>query len=304
MIIVNDGSTDQTSSVIREFAGRDPRIRQYDRGNIGVFRLSESYNFALEQSTGEYLAILEGDDFWVREKLELQVSALQKDPEAILCWGKATSVIGEDTNVYEIHPKHERKNLQYYSNRPAGTFFNIVFDDFPPPLTFLIRREALMKSGRFRQVSPFPAVDLPTFLSLSLIGPFHFIPQVLGSWRQHANQTTKSHPVPLLEGGSKIVVDHYKSLPEDIKHEITFDLPHILEVLEKRKIISYSRSGRFKLIKGLFAEAREDYRQSLAKGGLLMVPSWKLRSLAGLLFSYFRMDVEGLAKALGKKSYK
>lgn len=304
MVIVNDGSTDKTSSIIRHFADRDPRIRLFDRENSGVFRLAETYNFALEQCNGEYIAILEGDDFWVREKLEIQADVMQKEPESVLCWGRATSVIGNDPSVYETHPKCESRNFRYYSNKPLGCFFNIVFDDFPPPLTFLIRKEALIKAGMFRQVYPFPAVDLPTLLALSLTGPFHYIPQVLGSWRQHADQTTKNNPVQLVEGSSRIISDHYTALPQNIKTTIHFDLPFIVRKTVERKVISYSRSGRFKLIRKKFREARNDYRKSLIMGTPLTAPSWKLRSLAGFVMSFFRMDVEWLARVTGKKSYK
>jgi len=303
-IIVNDGSTDNTARVIKEFAAKDPRIKFFDRENIGIFRLAETYNFALAQAKGEYIAILEGDDFWVRNKLELQVQSLHNHPESVLYWGRATSVIEDETEIYEVHPRCEEKNIRYYYNQPLGSFFNIVFDDFPPPLTFLIRKEALMKIGLFRQVLPFPAVDLPTLLALSLAGPFHYDPVILGSWRQHANQTTKNNPVQLIEGSSKIITSHYQSLTPDIKQNLVFDLPCINKKLKSRKVISYSRSGRFKLIRKKFKEARADYKISFITGNPLLAFSWKLRSLAGFLLSYVHMDVEGLAKIMGKKSFK
>jgi glycosyltransferase involved in cell wall biosynthesis len=304
MIIVNDGSTDQSSSLIKKFLEKDPRIHLFDRKNAGLFRLSETYNFALNQCKGDFIAILEGDDFWVKEKLEIQVRAMQEDPGSILCWGRATSVIENDPEVYETHPKCEQKNLQYYSNKPTGSFFNIVFDDFPAPLTFLIKKEALMKTGQFRQVLPFPAVDLPTILALSRIGPFHYIPRVLGSWRQHANQTTKNNSIQLLEGSTKIIMEHYGSLEPGDKKILNFDLPFILKNLKARRVVSYSRSGRFKLVKKMFSEARADYKKALLSGNPFTMPSWKLRSLVGLMLSWFKLDVEGLARILGKKSYK
>jgi glycosyltransferase involved in cell wall biosynthesis len=304
LMIVNDGSTDNSSEIIKEFCQRDSRINLFNCENRGIYRLAETYNFALSKTKGELIAILEGDDFWVKEKLEIQVNAMLEDPESVLCWGKATSVIENDPAIYETHPKNEFKNLKYYSNNPSGSFFNIVFDDFPPPLTFLIRRSALIKTGNFRQVLPFPAVDLPTVLALSMTGPFHYIPKVLGSWRQHANQTTKNNAVQLLEGSTKIIIEHYQSLPPGIRETLNFDLPFILKNLETRRVISYSRSGRFKLVKKRYREAREDYQISLKTGNPFLMPVWKLRSLAGIILSWFRMDVEGLARIMGKKSYK
>ena len=303
-IIVNDGSVDKTGQIAGKFAAKDPRIKLFEQENHGIFRLAETYNFALSKAQGEYIAILEGDDFWVRDKLEIQVKSFQDHPESVLCWGKATSVIGDEPGIYETHPKCESKNSRYYFNQPLGSFFNIVFDDFPPPLTFLIKKEALLRIGQFQQIQPFPAVDLPTVLALSLSGPFHFDPIILGSWRQHANQTTKNNSVQLIEGSSRIIVNHYHSFPPEVKQNLVFDLPFINKTLESRKVISYSRSGRFKLIRKNFREARADYRKSLATGGPLIAVLWKLRSLTGLVLSYLKMDVEGLSKLMGKKSYK
>jgi len=73
MLVVDDGSTDLTLSIARSFAEKDPRIRVFTQKNVGIFRLAETYNFALSQANGKYIAVLEGDDVWLPEKLALQV---------------------------------------------------------------------------------------------------------------------------------------------------------------------------------------------------------------------------------------
>ena len=303
MLIINDGSTDKTSSIIHEFEAKDARIKVFDRHHVGIYKLAETYNFALSRAEGDFIAILEGDDFWISNKLELQIEAFNRNPESILCWGKASSVIDNNPEIYETHPKSEKKNGQYYFNEPVGSFFNIVFDDFPAPLTFLIRKEALIKAGSFIQILPFPAVDLPTILALSKTGRFHYIPSVLGSWRQHANQVTKNNSIDLIAGSSMIIIEHYQSLSVEMKQHLKFDMNYILKTLKVRKLISYARSGRFKLIRKQFTEARADYKKAIFTGSLFTAFSWKLRAFTGLIMSYFHMDVEGIAKLLGKKSY-
>ena len=79
MVIINDGSTDGTAEIIGEFARQDERIRVFNRANVGIDRLSETYNFGLEQCRGRFIAILEGDDLWEPEKLHLQVAAMGVD---------------------------------------------------------------------------------------------------------------------------------------------------------------------------------------------------------------------------------
>lgn len=88
MIIIDDGSTDSTYSIACEYAQKDTRIKPFTQKNIGIFRLGESYNFALSQSKGKYVAVLEGDDVWLPGKLQIQVDSLEQNPECVLCWGK------------------------------------------------------------------------------------------------------------------------------------------------------------------------------------------------------------------------
>ena len=75
MILVDDASTDKTVSIIEEFAQKDSRIKLFklpeNRGN-GFAR-----NAALEKATGKYIAYLDADDLWFREKLEKQIQFLK-----------------------------------------------------------------------------------------------------------------------------------------------------------------------------------------------------------------------------------
>jgi glycosyltransferase involved in cell wall biosynthesis len=60
MIIIDDGSSDNTLSIARLFEKKNNRIKVYTQENIGIFRLAETYNKALGMAKGEYIAILEG----------------------------------------------------------------------------------------------------------------------------------------------------------------------------------------------------------------------------------------------------
>lgn len=72
-IIVDDGSTDQTAVIAREFCGKDPRFKLLSQENLGV---AAARNLAIEKSSGEYIAPLDADDIWYPEKLERQVGRL------------------------------------------------------------------------------------------------------------------------------------------------------------------------------------------------------------------------------------
>ncbi len=71
MIIIDDGSTDKTGVVVAKYD--DDRIKYVKQENLGIWKLSETYNKALDMSMGDLVAILEGDDAWPNFKLEEQV---------------------------------------------------------------------------------------------------------------------------------------------------------------------------------------------------------------------------------------
>jgi glycosyltransferase involved in cell wall biosynthesis len=303
LIVMDDGSSDRTADIAEEYVVCDKRIRVFRQENKGISRLSETYNKALAISSGELIAILEGDDYWEPEKLKIEAEAMLNNPDAVLCWGKAAARIGESLENHQIIPVHEKKNIEFYHNMPPGNILNSLFDDFPTPLTYLIRKEALVRIGGFIQIQPLPAVDLGTLLALSRLGPFVYVDQILGTWRISMNQVTKMYTEDLLNGSRDIYLSHYQQMNEEERKICRFDSENIVDRFNRKRIISFARSGRFKLIRRDFKGARGDYQTALLCYGF-KEPVWKLRALTGWIFSFFHADVENLARWIGKGSLK
>jgi glycosyltransferase involved in cell wall biosynthesis len=302
MIIIEDGSTDNTLNIAYDFEHRDNRIKVYTQKNIGIFKLAETYNKALGMAKGKYIAILEGDDYWENDKLRLQVELLEGNDEVILCWGQARSISSDKNEIYNIYPDENLKESLFFNNDPVGSVLNmLLYKDWIPALTIIIRANELKKSGGFIQAYNMPTIDLPTLLNLSLWGKFFFISQPLGYWRIYAGQITKIYPALLSEGYFKLVKDFIVT-NRDNQIVKTIKIKNIYSFHHDQLIIAYSRSGRYKLIRGQYSGARADYFKSIFRGGFNK-PIWKLRSMIGLIFSIFHLNVEGLSALLGKKTY-
>lgn len=302
LIIVDDGSTDGTLRVAQSFAAGDRRIHVYTQQNVGIFRLSETYNFAVSVSTGSYLAVLEGDDVWTETKLELQVNAMEKQPEAVLCWGRAYSSTQDLSSDYQLYPL-EDKSRAVYTNTPLHEASrHLILGCFIPALTVMVRRTALEKTGGFLQSHGLPLVDLPTWQQLSLQGPFIYLPELLGRWRIYPHQVTKTFAVEMVQGFFKLSTEFFNQC-KALGIFTEADHRRIVRHYMKMHVVSYSRSGRYKLIRKDFYGARKDYKKSIFGFGLYK-PVWKIRSLVGLVFSYLKMDIEGVARLFGRVSYK
>jgi glycosyltransferase involved in cell wall biosynthesis len=73
VIVVNDGSTDKTQSIVENFAVNDRRVRLFNTTNRGV---AMARNFGIENARGTYVAFLDADDLWHPTKIERQFKAL------------------------------------------------------------------------------------------------------------------------------------------------------------------------------------------------------------------------------------
>lgn len=76
IIVVDDGSTDETAAVLAQYGNRIAVVRQENSG------VNSARNNALNMATGAYVALLDSDDVWLPFKTALQVAALEKFPDA------------------------------------------------------------------------------------------------------------------------------------------------------------------------------------------------------------------------------
>jgi len=101
IIVVDDGSTDSTSRVLKKFGNK---IRYFSKLHGGV---SSSRNFGLEKSEGSWVAFLDSDDYWLPEKLERQINFLKDHPDiAIVQTDEKWIRNGKLANPMKKHQKY------------------------------------------------------------------------------------------------------------------------------------------------------------------------------------------------------
>ncbi len=184
MIIVDDSSSDKTLSLIRTYL-TDPRIKLiHHKYNWGVKRLKVTYNQALRKSKGQLVAILEGDDFWPKDKLATQISSFNKK-EVVLSFG----------DWIMVDRKSRPFNLGYYKILYSVKEMNNALDLFTDPTfyiissTVMIDKKKLVEIGGFLNSYSYPFVDIPTYLGLTMKGKFVYKHKILGYYRKHKDST-------------------------------------------------------------------------------------------------------------------
>ena len=303
MLVINDGSSDRTSDIVKEFADTDSRIILFNQPNIGIFRLSETYNFALAKASGKYIGILEGDDIWYANKLERQINVLEADEGCVLAWGAAHQANVDLSQRFSVSPQLSDPMYESFNNRPLGAMLNVLFfRNCVPALTMLVRKKHLEGIGGFYQGYGLPLVDLPTLQVLATKGAFYFDPEPLGSWRVYPGQTTKTYLAEIFEGFYALAKDNYKIFSKNPLLHFQISETKLKTHFNDTLVMAYSRSGRYKLLKKQFKTARKDYLKSLTLPGKSYI--WRLRSIVGLFLGLFHLDVEFVARLLGRTSYK
>src|SRR5712692_9104530 len=136
VIVVNDGSTDGTPGVLRNYGDR---IRVVDQPNCGV---AAARNAGVRASRGEYIAFLDSDDAWAPTKIARAVAALEEAPSCVLAFSNLTIVDSAGHRLSEAMVGAERAH--------APTLDEMLERLWPiMPTAIVVRREALDAVGGF-----------------------------------------------------------------------------------------------------------------------------------------------------------
>lgn len=98
VLIHDDASTDRTADIIREYEKKFPEIIKplYEEENQWIKGRRGSAEFNFPRAKGKYIALCEGDDYWIDEnKLQMQVDFLEKNPEYGMCYTKSKQFLQE-----------------------------------------------------------------------------------------------------------------------------------------------------------------------------------------------------------------
>lgn len=117
VIVVDDGSHDQTGEIIQKFAQQDPRVRWLQQANGGV---AAARNLAICDSCGQYIAPIDADDIWFPQKLEKQVAYLGQAEDRVglvYAWSVDIDEWGELLGGFHAYQfEHEVYHILAYKN--------------------------------------------------------------------------------------------------------------------------------------------------------------------------------------------
>jgi glycosyltransferase involved in cell wall biosynthesis len=194
LLIINDGSTDETLATANRHAAQDPRIRVISRPNRG---LVPTLNEGLAETKTPFLARMDADDIAESHRLEKQISYLLQSPE-VVCVGSWVETIDERGRRIRIvatpteHAEIDAHQLAGHTSiiHPAATF----------------RTATARAVGGYREECLL-AEDLDLWLRMAELGQLHNLPEPLLQYRVHAKSISSTNPERQMKAVTRACTD-------------------------------------------------------------------------------------------------
>lgn len=197
VLVIDDGSSDATREVVRCLYEREPRVRYFHQKNQGV---SGARNTGIAHARGEFVALLDSDDYWYPWKLEVQLAAFRSLPDVGMIWTDLEAIdptrkIIDTKFLRSVYPTYRQfTDAELFSRRYPLTDFAAELPDIARTATVsvgqifsqmivgglvhtstaLLRRERLEKVGLF-DLAMFAGEDYDFHLRTAREGAVAFI---------------------------------------------------------------------------------------------------------------------------------
>lgn len=198
LIIVDDGSTDNTEEIIKQWQIRYPKII-YSKSleNVGIARNS---NRGLRMAKGEYIAIIDDDDRWIdKNKLAKQIEFLDKNPDHVAVGGGIIVINKDSKEIFRYLKPETDEQIRD----------KMLFDNTMANSTTVFRRPTAEKVGLYDESLRYSA-DRDFFLKLGLEGKLYNFPEYFANYTM-AGQNTSIVKMKEHLRSSLMVMKRYKN---------------------------------------------------------------------------------------------
>ena len=199
LIAIDDGSKDDTLTILQDYAERDPRIRVITRPNKG---LTPSLNEGIELARAPIIARMDADDIALPDRFELQMRFMHEHPEVVLLGAQVELV-----DPYGIHigdvlypPDHASIDARLIAGEGGVV---------PHPVV-LYRTDAVRNVGGYRVKFNNSSEDLDLWLRLAEVGQVANIPKILLKYRRDLGSISHAANSVQIKHKPQIIAEAYE----------------------------------------------------------------------------------------------
>ncbi len=173
VIVVDDGSSDETLNVARSF---EPQIKVLAQPNGGP---ASARNLGIRNSRGDYIAFLDSDDLWMSDKLEEQTEFMENNPAVGLVYSEALMFTDN---------KGEMKITEKFGFPYEPSLRTLLFGNYIPNSTVMVRRTCIDKIGLLNESRELVGVeDYEYWMRIAKHFPIAGIPRPMMYYRVRDN---------------------------------------------------------------------------------------------------------------------
>jgi glycosyltransferase involved in cell wall biosynthesis len=218
LLVIDDGSTDNTGAICRRLAEEDSRIVYYRSAHIGF---SAVLNLGLNLIQGKYVARLDSDDISYSARLEKQIKFLRANPhvKVLATWGERINDRGQPLSKLDLGASTEQEFLAFQKRRkPLFLIHSSVMAD----------RETLLAYGGFRK-EEYPSDDIWLWTRIAKDHVVMAIPENLVGYRISAagisNRTLW------------LMILQWSRLEYNLDHNVDLDMATFVAMIERDKLL-------------------------------------------------------------------
>lgn len=182
LIIVEDGSVDNSIDVIKKYCEKDNRIKLYSHENGINKGLAPSLLLGLEKTSNEWVAFLESDDVWELNYLEEKVKAINANKDAGLIFNDV-KLIGDEERFKEFD-EYFRKRTKLLSAKKIE-YTELLDINFITTFSCVMVKKKLLEKCEFKTPMP-QCIDWVLWMQIMTGNKIVYLKKELTSWRLHS----------------------------------------------------------------------------------------------------------------------
>lgn len=195
MIIIDDGSKDNSVNIIKEYCKKDARIKLFQHPNCSNKGIVESVKLGIEKSTSDWLVFLESDDTITPNYLEIKLKIIQNYPDVKFIFNDV-NMFGDKTRIeeYQKHFIISKGILSQYSY-PTNLLKHFVGINLVPTFSVVMLKKEILENIDYN-VKFNPILDWYLWAQLAVDNDFYYIKERLTNWRMHKNSYITTNATP------------------------------------------------------------------------------------------------------------